>query len=294
MIILNKKLLKIIILLLPITIISFFKKETNFYVEEPDIEVNVIHNDEELNIDLESYVLGVVAAEMPASFELEALKAQAIASRTYVINHLNNHTTITSTINDQAYIGEEEMRKKWQDEYDKYYEKIKIAVDETEGLVIKYDNEPIKAYYYSMSNGYTESSFNVFNEQNDYLNVVESNWDADNEKEIEISKEEFCNKLTITCEEIKIDNITKDDSNRVATIDINSKRFTGIEVRQLLSLRSTDFTITVEDQVVKILTKGYGHGVGMSQYGANNMAIEGYSCEEILKYYYQNTEISNI
>lgn len=261
-------------------------------VDKNNITVNLEKNNE--NIDLEEYVIGVVAGEMPALFENEALKAQAIASRTYVINHLKNNTSISGTINDQVYLTKEEMKTKWGENYEKYYEKIKKDVEDTKGLIMYYNNEPIKAYYYSMSNGYTESSLNVFNEQNDYLNIIESPFDEDNSYDQVFQKDIFCQKLDITCNSIELSEIKKDESNRIKSITINNKTFTGIEVRQKLSLRSTDFSISEDNDIVKITTKGYGHGVGMSQHGANNMAKQGYKYEKILKYYYQNIEIAKL
>ena len=300
----NKKLAFLVVLLLPVTIISFFfKKETNFNLEEQNkenkqnvAEKTVTVNLDQYNetLDLEDYVIGVVAGEMPALFEEEALKAQAIASRTYAINYLKSNSSISGTINNQVYATQEEMKNKWKENYDKYYNKIKNAVEATKGQIMYYNNEPIKAYYYSMSNGYTESSLNVFNEQNDYLNIIESPFDKDNSYEQVFQKEVFCQKLDISCEFIELTNIKKDKSNRIETISINNKNFTGIEVRQKLSLRSTDYTIIEDNNIVKITTKGYGHGVGMSQHGANNMAKQGYKYEEILKYYYQNIEIDEL
>ena len=300
----NKKLAFLVVLLLPVTIISFFfKKETNFNLEEQNkenkqnvAEKTVTVNLDQYNetLDLEDYVIGVVAGEMPALFEEEALKAQAIASRTYAINYLKSNSSISGTINNQVYATQEEMKNKWKENYDKYYNKIKNAVEATKGQIMYYNNEPIKAYSYSMSNGYTESSLNVFNEQNDYLNIIESPFDKDNSYEQVFQKEVFCQKLDISCEFIELTNIKKDKSNRIETISINNKNFTGIEVRQKLSLRSTDFTIIEDNNIVKITTKGYGHGVGMSQHGANNMAKQGYKYEEILKYYYQNIEIDEL
>lgn len=298
MILLNKPLLIITIILIPITIISFFKKETNFILEEfphkESIYIPVKIDNKINNIELEEYIIGVVAGEMPALFELEALKAQAIASRTYVINHLKRNPSITNTISDQVYITKDQMKEKWQDKYDIYYDKISNAVSSTKDLIITYQQEPIKAYYYAMSNGYTESSLNVFNEHNDYLQSIPSPFDQDNEKTITISKEEFCKNLNITCNEITITDIIKDNSNRINKITINNKTFCGIEIRKLLSLRSTDFSIKEQPNYIEITTKGYGHGVGMSQYGANKMASLGYTYEEILKYYYQNIEITSI
>lgn len=295
----NKKLIYTLVILIPITIISFFFKETNFIMQQnkqsvDKYQVNIDTTDKLLTVELEEYIIGVVAGEMPALFSEEALKAQAIASRTYLINHLQTNKTITNTTDDQVYLTKEEMKEKWKDNYDKYYNKIKEAVTATKGLIMYYNNEPIKAYYFSTSNGYTASSISVFNEQRDYLTSVESPFDQDNSNTIEISKQDFCNKLDISCNQISITNIIKDNSNRISKITINNKEFKGTQVRKLLSLRSTDFTFNIKETTIEIITKGYGHGVGMSQYGANNMAKIGYTYEEILKYYYQDIKIDSI
>ena len=295
----NKKLIYTLVILIPITIISFFFKETNFIMQKnkqsvDKYQVNIDTTDKLLTIELEEYIIGVVAGEMPALFSEEALKAQAIASRTYLINHLQSNNSISNTTDDQVYLTKEEMKEKWGGNYDKYYNRIKEAVTTTKGLIMYYNNEPIKAYYFSTSNGYTASSISVFNEQRDYLNSVESPFDQDNSNTIEISKKDFCNKLDILCNQISITNIIKDNSNRVSKITINNKEFKGTQVRKLLSLRSTDFTFNIKETTIEIITKGYGHGVGMSQYGANNMAKIGYTYEEILKYYYQDIKIDSI
>ena len=296
----NKKLLITIILLTIIYIISFFQRETNFIMPKNNFKdinlsyVDINYNDKHLKVSIDDYIIGVVAAEMPASFEEEALKAQSVASRTYLINTLSTTNLVDTTTNNQVYIDKSAMQEKWGNDYNKYYNKISNCVKETKDKIITYQNKPIKAFYYSMSNGYTESSLNVFNKQLDYLNIIESKWDKDNQEIITISKNDFCTKLNIDCSNIRITNIKKDKSNRIESITINNKIYTGIEIRKLLNLRSTDFEIDITDSLISVTTKGYGHGVGMSQYGANNMAKEGYTYEEILKYYYQNIEISNI
>ena len=295
----NKKLIYTLVILIPITIISFFIKGTNFIMQKnkqsvDKYQINVETTDKLLTIDIEEYIIGVVAGEMPALFQEEALKAQAVASRTYLINHLQTNDSITNTTDDQVYLTKEEMKDKWGEDYDKYYKKIKKAVIETKKLIMYYQNEPIKAYYFSTSNGYTASSISVFNEQKEYLNSVESPFDKDNSHTIEISKQYFCNKLNIQCNNISITNIIKDNSNRVSNITINNQEYKGTQIRKLLSLRSTDFTINIKDTTIEITTKGYGHGVGMSQYGANNMAKLGYTYQEILKYYYQDIKIDSI
>ena len=295
----NKKLIYTLVILIPITIISFLFKGTNFIMQKnkqivDKYQVNVETTDKLLTVDIEEYIIGVVAGEMPALFHDEALKAQAIASRTYLINHLQSNKTITNTTDDQVYLTKEEMKEKWKEDYEKYYNKIKEAVLSTKDLIMYYNNEPIKAYYFSTSNGYTASSISVFNEEREYLTSVESPFDKDNSNTITISKEDFCTKLSITCNQISISNIAKDNSNRVTSLIINNKEYTGIQVRKQLSLRSTDFTINIKDNNIEITTKGYGHGVGMSQYGANNMAKLGFTYDEILKYYYQDIKIDSI
>lgn len=295
----QKKLIILIIILIPITIISFFFKETNFIMpkqneKQSSIKIPIKTSNDVFTLELEDYIIGVVAGEMPALFEDEALKAQAIASRTYAINYLENNKYLTDTTSTQVYLTKEDMQQKWQSKFQEYYNKIKNAVLSTKNQIMYYNDKPIKAYYYAMSNGYTESSLNVFNEQEEYLNIIPSPYDEDNEYTINITKEEFCAKLSINCNEINISSIIKDQSNRIKTISINGKNFSGIEIRSKLSLRSTDFTFNINNDNIQITTKGYGHGVGMSQYGANNMAKEGYTYEEILKYYYQNIEIDEI
>ena len=299
MIILNKKLLIITILLTIIYKISI-NKDTNFIMPEKfTINSNIYYVDldydnKHIKLPLEDYVIGVVAAEMPASFELEALKAQGIAARTYFVNMVSTIKKIKTDTTFQVYIDKNKMKDKWGEKYEYYYNKISSAVLSTKEKILTYNDEPIKAFYYSMSNGYTESSINVFNENYDYLTIKESKWEQDNEQVKTMTKVEFCKLLSIDCNNINISNIKLDKSQRVATITINNKNFSGVEVRQKLSLRSTDFTIEQQGDLINIITKGYGHGVGMSQYGANSMAKEGYTYEEIVKYYYQNIEISNM
>ncbi len=301
----NKKLLIVILFLLPLFFLSFTleKQQSKKTANEKNIitseskkqqTVDLIYNEKKLILPLEDYVIGVVAAEMPASFELEALKAQAVAARTYVLKYLETNKTIGYTTANQVYIDETAMHSKWNDDFEKYFNKITEAVQSTQGLVIKYNNNLIKSYYYAMSNGYTENSQNVFNESIDYLVSVESKWDADNEKEVLFSKEEFCTKLSINCEEIDIRDIKRNESNRITSLVINDQEFSGVTIRKKLNLRSTDFYINIDEENILIKTKGYGHGVGLSQYGANNMAKLGYRYDEILKYYYQNTEITNL
>ena len=251
------------------------------------------------NINLEDYIIGVVAAEMPASFESEALKAQAIAARTYAMykkETRNLEYDLIMGTKDQAYKNNQTLLAQWGLNFFKYYLKIREAVIDTQGKVLTYDGQVINAFYFSMSNGYTENSELVFKQDLPYLNSVPSSWDNESIENYRytttISREDFCSSLEISCDTITITNIERSNSNRILNITINDKTFSGTEVRTKLGLRSTDFDMEISSNEIKITTRGYGHGVGMSQYGANGMAKEGYSYEEILKHYYQNTEIS--
>lgn len=287
----NKIYLLLVIVLTPIAILS--KPEENLrFNENSDILVQLQINDELLTLPLEDYVIGVVAQEMPASFSDEAIKAQAVAARTFALYNLQSKQYLTTSM--QAYISVEQMQEKWQDEFDYYYNKIKNLVLETKDLVLTYNGELIKSYYYAMSNGMTEDSLVVFNEDLPYIKEVESDYDNESLNKFKydkvMSRQEFCNKLDISCNKITISSIKRDVSNRVTSLKINNKDFCGVEVRQLLDLRSTDFAISI-DEYVTITTKGYGHGVGMSQYGANGMAKDNKNFVEILQHYYQNVEI---
>lgn len=287
----NKIYLFLVIILTPLAILS--KPQTKSNLEkENNIMVQLQINDELLTLPLEDYVIGVVAQEMPASFYDEAIKAQAVAARTFALYNLQNNDYLTTGM--QAYISVEQMQEKWKEEFDYYYNKIKNLVLETRDLVLTYNGDLIKSYYYAMSNGMTEDSLVVFNEDLPYIKEVSSSYDNESlnkfNYELVLSKEEFCSKLNISCSKINISSIEKDYSNRVSSLKINNKTFSGIEVRKLLDLRSTDFNIEVADNII-ITTKGYGHGVGMSQYGANGMAKDNKNFIEILNHYYQNVEI---
>ncbi len=246
---------------------------------------------------MQDYLIGVIACEMPASFNEESLKSQAIASRTYAYYLKSKNISLTNDTRTQCSITKEKMKSIWNENYDTYYNKIKLAVESTKNLVLMYDGNIIPAYYFSMSNGYTENSISVFNENYPYLQSVSSEYEKENKnfmKTIQISKQEFCNKLNILCNEIIISNINRNSTNRVESITINDKNFTGVNIRKILGLRSTDFNINVNENNIDITTYGYGHGVGMSQYGANYLAKKGYDYEYILKYYYKDVSISSI
>lgn len=272
-------------------------KESTSKKEESNIKIRINKNNEIKELNLEDYIVGVVAGEMPASFDIEALKAQAIASRTYALYKIENtNSALETTTDDQVYNTIDEMKTKWKDDYTKYYNKILNAVNSTKNLVMKKDNKVFKSFYFAMSNGYTEDSIAVFSENN--IKSVSSPWDNESLNKFKVSTTYSIDKLKELLNQNNIDNIeilSRDKTNRVEKIKVNEKTYTGVEFRKLLTLRSTDFKVEKDkDNNYIITTKGYGHGVGMSQYGANGMAKENYKYDEILKYYYQDIEITKI
>ncbi len=257
--------------------------------------ITLIHNGKSETIELEDYVLGVVAAEMPASFNIEALKAQSIIARTYALNLISKGNTLTDSSTIQEYIDTSKMQSKWGNSYQTYYNKIKNAVSSTKGITIKYNGKYIDAVYHSTSNGYTEDSINVWKNNIPYLKSVDSSWDKNATsylREKNMSLNEFNRLLGINIESNEeIEVLSKTVSNRIDKIKLGDLTYTGLELRTILNLRSTDFDINISDNNVVITTRGYGHGVGLSQYGANGMASNGYNYKQILEHYYQGVTI---
>lgn len=254
--------------------------------EEVTTQASII----EINTDeeLEKYLVGVVACEMPALYETEALKAQAITSRTYAL-YQRDERNVSLTNQDQCIKTEEELKETWKDKYDEYYNRIKNAVNDTKGTVMKKDDKLFKSFYFSTSNGFTEDSITVFKEGN--ISSVSSPWDKENKKyEVVVYFEKA--KLNEVLGEFNDIEITKrNTTNHVEEVKVDDKIYSGIEFRKLLNLRSTDFEINQVNDTYEIKTRGYGHGVGMSQFGANMLAKESKTYEEILKYYYGDIEL---
>ncbi len=249
-----------------------------------------------LSIELEKYLIGVLASEMPASFNIEALKAQAVAIRTYTLKRISENKILTDTTSTQVYKDDDELKKMWGNDYLKYYNKIKNAVDSTKGIYMTYGGEYIDAVYHSTSNGYTEDAIYVWGYDVPYLKSVESSTDknaSSYKREIIYSYSDIKEKLNIDINNNSIINLTKNNSNRVTEISIDNNLFNGIDFRHMLNLRSTDFNIVLNENDIVITTYGYGHGVGMSEYGANGMANNGYDYIGILNHYYQNIKIES-
>ena len=265
-------------------------------VEDNKTYVNVKRSSGTITLELEEYIIGVVGSEMPASFHIEALKAQAVVARTYALNAISKGKTLTDNSSTQQYKNNNELKEMWKGSFDTYYKKIKNAVDSTKGEYLTYNGKYIDAVYHSTSNGKTEDAKNVWGNSIPYLVSVESSYDNLNpsyEKTIEVSYTDFSDKLKLEFNSdtvIKLNGIT--EGNRVSYIQIGEKVLTGVEFRNLLGLRSADFDIEKKEGSLLITTYGYGHGVGMSQYGANGMAKNGSNYQQILFHYYNGVKLT--
>lgn len=271
-------------------------EETKEVIEKEENSKQIVtiyrSNGEVVNIELEEYLIGVVGSEMPASFNIEALKVQAIISRTYALKSIEVGRKLTDDVKTQSYKDNEELKKQWGSSYTKYYNKVKEAVDSTRGLAIFYNNQYIDAVFHSTSNGKTEDASYVWKNSVPYLKSVDSPWDISSSSYLRDTFKELnsvLNVLGVTDSDFSI--ASHDESGRVLEIVFGGKSFSGVEFRNLLGLRSADFDIEISDGVVKFITRGYGHGVGLSQYGANGMANAGYNYLSIIKHYYVGVEI---
>lgn len=271
-------------------------------------------NNEISEISDRDFVYGVVASEMPAKFEAEALKAQAVASYTYFCrarnlsrNKNNKEEKYDFTINSQkalGYVSKDGMKEKWKSHFDEYYEKIKNAVDDVYGEVIENEGDLILAAYHAISSGKTEKSADVFGGDVTYLTNVESPGDkfaSGYETTVKIEKEKFKEILSSKIPDLEfkgspenwIGNSTRSAGGMVKEIEICSNNIKGTEIRKMFALRSSDFEIRFDDNEDKFVFTvwGYGHGVGMSQCGAQYMALEGKNYKEILSWYYPGTSV---
>ena len=269
--------------------------------------IMVQRGEEIIEMELEEYVLGVLAAEMPAEFEPEALKAQAVAARSYTLyckagcKH-GQAMVCCDFACCQAWRSTEEMQALWGEGFDFYYEKLSRAVEETQGQHLLYDEQPVFAAFHSSSAGYTESCGAIWSEL-PYLVSVES---PENESHVpgyvtylELSPLDFRDSLLhkrpeadfSTGAESWIGEIGYEDSGRISYVVIGGIPYSGTELRSLFSLRSTSFSLEYTGESFLFTVQGFGHGVGMSQYGANVMAQEGADYAAILAHYYPGTEL---
>ena len=249
-----------------------------------------------INLNMTDYLIGVVSSEMPASFNLEALKAQSVLARTYALKAKQTGKKLTDTVSTQSYIDIDQMKNKWENSFNTYYNKIKNAVENTNGEYLSYNGNYIEALYHSTNNGKTESSLDVFGNYYPYLISVSSEYDKNTSsylRTINMPLDAISNKLGLSLNNDSVISILSyTDGGNIKEININGNNFSGKKVRELLGLRSADFDISISDNNANITTRGYGHGVGMSQYGANGMANAGYSYKDILSHYYPGTTLT--
>jgi len=300
-------LFSVVIVLMIYVVNALFKETVNNYKFDfnENIYVRVKRNSTGTidKVPFEEYIIGVVAGEMPASFDIEALKAQAVAARSYVLTkmkqNINNSYDVVDTISNQVYLDDNKLRSNWGNSYDANISKVKEAVISTRGEYLTYNGEVVNAFFFSTSVGKTENCIDIFGGNLPYLVSVDSSWDEDVSPVFAVEKtytlNDFYAGLDLSySDNLEIEILDTTSTGRIKKIKINDKEYTGSEVASKLSLRSAFFEIIKEGDLIRINTKGYGHGVGMSQYGALGMAKKGYNYEEILKHYYTNVEISNL
>lgn len=298
----------IILIFIPFFIVNIFGineiEEIELkYINNINVRVKRLATNEIQIVPLEEYIVGVLAGEMPVYFELEALKAQAVASRSYVLKRLeynkdSEYDVVDSVLN-QVYLDDNYLKEAWGKDYVVNINKLRTAVNETIDEYLEYDGEIIDALFFSTSNGYTEDASIVFNLELPYLKSVESKWDVQTSSVFNSQKtmslQEFYEKLGLEYKsELSFNVLERSDTNRIIKLEINGNMLNATDVYNKLGLRSTDFNLTQVGTNVVIDTKGYGHGVGMSQYGALGMAKEGYNYMQILEYYYSGAEIKKI
>lgn len=311
----------IVLIIIPVILIK-----GDFWREDINSQLIRVYNHKEKKIvimELEEYLRGVVAAEMPALYHPEALKAQAVAARTYTLRQLpeyggagcRNHpgADISTDFNtSQAWLSEEEMRERWGFlPFFYYWTRVNNAVEETEGEVLQYKFVMIDAVYHANAGGITENSRHVWGREKPYLLSVESPYDSIRQKnyinnyyfglvdimeKLELnSKDESGSEGNVGLDEnLQLEVLKRSESGRVLELKMGSHVFTGNEFRQRLSLPSNMFTITREGDIFTFTVKGKGHGAGMSQDGADGFARHGYNYKEILAHYYPGTTITEI
>lgn len=248
------------------------------------------------DVPVEDYLIGVIAGEMPASFHMEALKAQAIASRTYVLKQTDyGKKPILTTTAHQVYNDQQLREEKWKTTFAENEEKITEAVKQTANQILTYNDELITAMFHASSYQYTESAENYSGNPIPYLTATTSPEQL-NQEQTTYTFAEVNKKLKQNFSKFQLQNakLQRNDTNRIEQITINKKTWSGREMRTLLNLRSTNFTWEPTAAGITIKTYGYGHGVGMSQYGANAMAQGGITAENILSHYYPSTTLKSI
>lgn len=309
----REKIISILLIILIICFIPIFittvikgipREKQNVEIKE---SVKVLVKEKQESMNLNDYLIGVVAAEMPVNFYEEALKAQAVAARTFTLKKMQNDSNHIFSKKEQAYLTKEDMESSWGTEnFAKNYNKIRNAVVNTNNEVIVYKGDLIEAVFHSTSAGMTQSAKDVWGEEIPYLVSVDSLEDINSPEYLHkktFTQQDFIEKIkehindfqTYTDEIInEIQIVSRTKEGYVAQIQIGNKILDGEVVRSYLGLESSNFTIDKVDGNIEVSCKGYGHGVGMSQYGADSLAQNGYTYKEILEHYYTDTVVSVI
>lgn len=267
-----------------------------------------------LTVPMRDYLIGAVASEMPINWPDEALKAQAVAAHSYALyqkQHAGPDAAMTGWFSAdparrQGFMTDEVLRSYWGVAYEENYQHLSALVDTVLDQVLLYEDGPAAACYHAISCGVTEASQNVWEESLPYLQGVDSPLDLaspDYEKSVTYTDQQMYDALSLSGLGIQLDGLDPQEwfgacdttaAGYIKTIQTADQTLTGTQLRQILGLRSACFSITHEEDVFTVTTKGYGHGVGLSQYGANAMALAGKSCEEILAYYYPGTRLERL
>ncbi len=289
-------------------------EDKNIILEGSEIiRVNITKENRVEEIPIEEYVKSVVSGEMPASFNEEALKAQAVAARTYIASKrfrpcdIANGADVCDTTHCQVYINKESRLASWESDANEYWDKISKAVDSTKGMVLTYNNELVLyPQFFSTSSGMTENAVDVFSSEVPYLVSIESKGEEIAPKfqsEFPFSISEFISKVNdkypevnITSENLEsnIEILSRSEAGGIKEIRIGNSNIKGSNFRLALGLSSTNFEYSINENEIIFKCKGYGHGVGMSQWGANVMAKRGSNYKEILMHYYTGVDIKNL
>lgn len=318
----KKIILYLLLIILLVFAIPLFFTKRSIVIETVNIEdvvedsekkfIKLLHNEtmQVEEVDLERYLVNVVSAEMPATYEMEALKAQAIVARTYTLYKMKNGSKhegadiCDSAACCQAWISKENRLARWEEDLrESNWVKIEEAVSSTKGKYVTYNGEPINAFFHSNSGGMTEIPSNVWGGNFEYLQTVETSGEeaySGYSSEVIVSKDELGQKMLekysdfqINFEEENCIQILElNESKRVKKIKIGNKELSGVEIRTIFGLKSANFSFEIKDDNIKFFVIGYGHGVGLSQSGSDSLAKKGYDYISIIKHYYKNVEIS--
>ena len=280
------------------------KEEKPLGQKSEEVTFRIKTKDKVINLSAYDYIIGVVAAEMPASFEAEALKAQSVAAYSFALykkERASGDFDLTDSYKtDQSYCGEAALKEKWGDSYEKSIDKIKSAVSAVEGEYLSFDGEAALALYHSLSSGKTNSCFDVFGSEIPYLVSVNSKSDAlsPDGRTVAVFKKDELNKKLSEIAKAEGGNLITDikstDNGFVKEIKFAEKSVSGVTFAGLLGLCSPNFTVKYSEGKYTFTCTGRGHGVGMSQYGANQMALSGSSYREILAHYYPGTTLEGL